>query len=74
MAANLRPGRVFAFYNGLLSSKHNPISGGKLTSTAGFNASIDLHLTHLNALLRFTAGRDPTLPFQELIQLHWAEF
>jgi hypothetical protein len=25
-------------------------------------------------LLRFTAGGDPTLPFQELIQLHWAEF
>jgi hypothetical protein len=25
-------------------------------------------------LLRFTAGGDPTLPFQELIQLHWREF
>jgi hypothetical protein len=25
-------------------------------------------------LLRFTARGDPTLPFQELIQLHWREF
>ena len=74
MAANLRPGRVFAADNGLLPSKHNPISRGKLTSPPGFNASIDLHFTHLDALLRFTAGGDPTLPFQELIQLHWAEF
>ena len=73
MAANLRPGRVFIPDNGLLTSKHNPISRGKLTSTPGFNASIDLNLTHLNALLRFSTGGDPTLPFQELIQLHRRE-
>ena len=74
MAANLRPGRVFIADNGLLASKHNPISRGKLTSPPGYNASIHLHFSHLDALLRFTAGGDPTLPFQELIQLHWAEF
>ena len=74
MAANLRPGRVFIPENGLLPSKHNPISQGKLASPPGFNASIDLHFSHLDALLRLTAGGDPALPFQELIQLHWAEF
>ena len=74
MAANLRPGRVFIPDNGLLTSKHNLISRRKLTSSPGFNASIDFHLTHLNALFRFTTCGHPTLPFQELIQLHWSEF
>ena len=74
MAANLRPGRVFAPHNGLLPSKHNPITWGKLASSPGFYASIDFHLTHLNALFRFTTCGDPTLPFQELIQLHRREF
>ena len=74
LGANLRPGRVFALQNGLLPSKHNPISRGKLASSPGFHASIDLHLTHLNALFGFTTGGDPTLPFQELIQLHRREF
>ena len=41
---------------------------------AGFQRFIHLHFTHLNALLRLPARGDPTLPFQELIQLHRREF
>ena len=48
------------------------ITGGQLTTAAGFDGAIDPHITALNAQLGFTASARQALIFEELIEFQGA--
>lgn len=48
------------------------ITGGQLTTAAGFDGAIDTHITALNAQLGFTTSARQALVFEELIEFQGA--
>ena len=48
------------------------ITGGQLTTAAGFDGAIHAHITALNAQLGFTASARQALVFEELIEFQGA--
>ena len=48
------------------------ITGGQLTTAAGFDGAIHAHITALNAQLGFTSSARQALVFEELIEFQGA--
>ena len=70
LRANLRLDRCSLSNNGFFSRQRHPIPRVELPSSPGFHCTIHLNSSGLDLMFGLSAGAHPSLPFEELIQLH----
>ena len=59
-----------AFDHQAVAVDRHRIAIDQLPATAEFGCAVDLHVTALDAQLRFTAGTNESLELEELVQFH----